>query len=71
LDALVYDFAKLFKDDGASAQAQLGQPEANVAFTGRPDDSRWSERHKAVLWIAMILAVAGLGVLALRGIKQG
>jgi len=71
LEAPVYDYAKFFKDEGTAAQAQLGQPEANAAFTGRPDDRPWSERHKAVLWIAMILAVVGLGALALRGMKQG
>jgi len=69
LGAPVYDYAKFFQDDNPTAQAQLGQPEANAAFTGRPDDRPWSERHKAVLWIAMILAVAGLGALALRGMK--
>ena len=70
LSAPIYDYAKFFKDDNASAQAQLGQAEANAAFTGRPDDRPWSERHKAVLWVAMILAVVGLGALALRGMKE-
>ena len=71
LSAPIYDYAKFFKDDNASAQAQLGQAEANAAFTGRLDDRPWSERHKAVLWIAMIVAVVGVGALALRGMKQG
>jgi hypothetical protein len=71
LDAPVYDYAKFFKEDNAAALAQLGRPEANAAFTGRPDDRPWSERHKAVLWVAMILAVVGLGLLAMRGMKQG
>ena len=71
LSAPIYDYAKFFKDDNASAQAQLGQAEANAAFTGRPDDRPWSERHKAVLWVAMIVAVVGLGALAVRGMKQG
>ena len=71
LGAPTYDFAKFFKDDGAAALAQLGPAEANAAFTGRPDDRPWSERHQAVLWVAMLVAVAGLGLLALRGLKQG
>jgi len=70
LDAPTYDYAKFFKDDEAAAQAALGLAEVNVAFTGRPDDRPWSERHKAVLWLAMVTAVAGLGFLALRGLKQ-
>jgi len=70
LDAPTYDYAKFFKDDEPAVQAQLGPAEANNAFTGRPDDRPWSERHRAVLWVAMLAAVAGLGFLALRGLKQ-
>jgi hypothetical protein len=70
LDAPAFDYAKFFKDD-AAAQAALGAPEVNLAFTGRPDDRPWSERHKLVLWLAMVAAVAGLSILALRGLKQG
>lgn len=71
LDAPIYDYAKFFKDDEPAAQAALGPAEANAAFTGRPDDRPWSERHRAVLWLAMVVAVVSLGFLALRGIKQG
>jgi hypothetical protein len=70
LDAPTYDYAKFFKDDPA-AQAALGAAEVNLAFRGRPDGRPWSERHHAVLWLAMVVAVAGLGFLALRGLKQG
>ena len=70
LGSPVYDYAKFFKDAAPAAQAQLAVAEANSAFTGRPDDRPWSERHPAVLWLAMILAVAGLGALAVRGMKQ-
>jgi len=70
LDAPTYDYAKFFKDD-AAAQAALGAAEVNSAFASRPDDRPWSERHKAVLWLAMVAAVAWLGFLALRGLKQG
>ncbi len=71
LNAPVYDYAKFFRDDNTALQARLGQPETNAAFAGRPDDRPWSERHKAVLWVAMVLAVVGLGGLALRGMMQG
>ena len=70
LSAPIYDYAKFFKDDTSDFEAQLGQASANAAFTGRPDDRPWSERHKSVLWLAMILAVVGLGALALRGMKE-
>jgi hypothetical protein len=47
----------------------LGTESANGAYTGRPDDRTWSERHPAVLWIAILAAVAVLGALALRSMK--
>jgi hypothetical protein len=70
LEAPTYDYAKFFKDDTPAVQAQLGPAEANANFAGRPDDRPWSERHKALLWVAMLAAVAGLGFVALRGLKQ-
>jgi hypothetical protein len=70
LGAPTYDYAKFFNDDTLAVQAQLGAAEANAAFTGRPDDRPWSERHPVILWVAMLAAVAGLGFLALRGLKQ-
>ena len=69
LGAPVYDYAKFFHEGAAAAQAQLGEEMKNAAFTGRPDDRPWSERHKAVLWVAMLMAVAVLTVLAVRGLR--
>ncbi len=71
LDAPTYDYAKFFHDDVSASPASLGLAESNTAFTSRPDDRPWSERNKLVMWVAMIAAVAGLGFLALRGLKQG
>jgi len=69
LEAPVYDYARFFKPDQAAAKAELGSGAHNEAYTGRPDERPWSERHKAVLWVAMILAVIVLAVLAIRGLK--
>jgi hypothetical protein len=69
LSAPSYDYAKFFQQDPDAAVAQMGASEANAEFTGRPDERPWSERHKGVLWAAMILAVLVLGALALRGLK--
>jgi hypothetical protein len=66
-----YDFAKFFQEDPAAVEAKLAPDVPNPAYTGRPDDCPWSEQHKAVLWAAMLLAVAVLGGLALRGFKAG
>lgn len=69
LEAPEYDYAKLFQKDAQAAPAALAPEQVNGAYTGRPDDRPWSERHPAVLWIAIIVAVAVLTVLALRSMK--
>jgi len=69
LAAPVYDYAKFFHEDASATQAQLGPDMQNAAFTGRADDRPWSERHKAVLWLAMLAAVAVLTLLAVRGLR--
>jgi hypothetical protein len=69
LGAPAYDYARFFHADPAAAKAELGPGAHNDAYSGRPDDRPWSERHKAVLWLAMLVAVAVLAVLALRGLR--
>ena len=69
LDSPVYDYARFFHADPAAARAELGPGTHNAAYSGRPDDRPWSERHDAVLWLAMLLAVAVLAALAIRGLR--
>jgi hypothetical protein len=69
LDSPVYDYARFFHADPTAAKAELGPGAHNAAYRGRPDDRPWSERHNAVLWLAMLLAVAVLALLAVRGLK--
>jgi hypothetical protein len=69
LDPPVYDYAKLFFLAKDAAPAQLGAEQANAAFTGRPDERPWTERHPAVLWIAIVAAVLILGAIAVRSMK--
>jgi hypothetical protein len=69
LESPVYDYAKLFLLATDAAPAQLGGEEANAAYTGRPDERQWTERHPAVLWIAIVAAVLVLGAIALRSMK--
>jgi hypothetical protein len=71
LDSPVYDYARFFKADPAAARAELGPGAHNEAYSGRPDERPWSERHNAVLWGAMLLAVGVLAVLAVRGLMAG
>lgn len=64
-----YDYAKLFLNSNDASVAQLGSEVDNAAYTGRPDDRPWSERHPAVLWIAIVAAVLVLGALALKSMR--
>jgi hypothetical protein len=69
LDAPIYDYAKLFQREKNASQVQWGPEESNTAYTGRPDDRPWSERHPAVLWAAILAAVLILSGIALRSLK--
>jgi hypothetical protein len=69
LSAPVYDYARFFHADAAPAAAQLAAASRNPRYTGRPDQRPWSDRHNGILWTAMIAAVLGLTVLALRGLR--
>lgn len=71
LEPPVYDYAKFFQENSSAVAAQLGPGMHNPAYRGRPDDRPWSERHPAVLWVAMLLAIAVLAVTAFRSMKGG
>ncbi len=68
LQAPTYDYAKFFQEDTSAAPAQLGPGMHNAEYAGRPDERPWSERHSAILWAAMFIAVAVLAWLAIRGL---
>jgi len=70
LESPIYDYAKLFIRGKTPQPAQLGSEVSNAAYTARPDDRAWSERHPAVLWIAIIVAVLALGRVALRSMRK-
>ncbi|MGO8795615.1 MAG: hypothetical protein ACLQLC_12390 [Candidatus Sulfotelmatobacter sp.] len=66
----VYDYARFFHLEESAAQAQLGAGVRNPQYATRPDVRPWSEQHMGVLWAAMIVAVIGLGSLAIRGMRS-
>ena len=70
LSAPVYDYARFFHLDESAAPASLGPGAHNDAYTPRPDERPWSDRHPALLWAAMLLALAALAAVAIRGLKQ-
>ena len=69
LTSPVYDYAKLFQQNKTPTAATLGSESPNAAFTERPDERPWTERHPVVLWIAIIAAVVGLSAVALRSMR--
>jgi len=70
LSAPAYDYARFFHEEAIPSEAQLGAGINNPQYAGRPDQRPWSERHMAVLWAAMLIAVVGLAALALRGLRR-
>jgi len=66
----VYDYAKVFQEDPVAAQATFSPTRPNPDLTPRPDTRPWSDRHPAVLWVAMVAAVVMLAGLALRGLTS-
>jgi hypothetical protein len=65
-----YDYATLFVADANAAPATLGPETANPEYVARPDARPFTERHPALLWIALLLVVAVLGLVALRTAKE-
>ncbi|MGB0064285.1 MAG: DUF3999 family protein [Terracidiphilus sp.] len=69
LGAPQYDYATLFAPAANASAAQLGAENANPAYRPRPDERPFTEKHPALLWIALILVIALLGLVAVRSIK--
>jgi hypothetical protein len=70
LTAARYDYATLFVADADAAQAAPGAEEENPQYQARPDTRAFTERHPALLWIALVLVVVVLGLVALRTAKE-
>jgi Protein of unknown function (DUF3999) len=64
-----YDYATLFTLDKSAAHAALGPEQLNPLYTPRPDTRPFTEKHPALLWIALIAAILILGIIALRSAK--
>lgn len=65
-----YDYAQLFSLEKDAAHPALGPEEQNPHYQGRPDTRPFTEKHPALLWIALIAAIFLLGVIALRSSRQ-
>jgi hypothetical protein len=64
-----YDYATLFVADAHAATAQFAAETVNPAYGPRPDERPFTEKHAALLWIALIVVIVLLGAVAVRSVK--
>jgi hypothetical protein len=69
LTAPHYDYATVSTPQADAFQAAVGPEQANSAYQPRPDERPFTEKHPALLWLALIAVIALLGGLALRAVK--
>lgn len=67
LSAPVYDYAKSFRESTSAVRATISPEQPNVAYAGDVDSRPWPEKHKRLLWGAMIFGIIVIGGSALRG----
>jgi hypothetical protein len=70
LRAPVYDFARLFAPNGSVRTARLEPEQENPLYVPRPDARAFTERHPDLLWVALLLAIGVLAVVALQSTRR-
>lgn len=70
LTAPRYDYAKLFVPQADTASATAGPEQPNSTYQPRPDMRPFTEKHPALLWIALVAVIALLGWIALRSHRR-
>lgn len=70
LTAPKYDYATWFVPRADSSAAALGPEVQNARYEQRPDVRPFTEKHPALLWIALLAVVAILAAIALRSVKR-
>ena len=61
-----YDYAVQFSRAAPTAAAKLAPEQVNATWQSRPDERAFTERHPALLWIALIAVIVLLATVALR-----
>jgi hypothetical protein len=69
LAAPQYDYARLFTPSNAMHPAQLGAEQLNPTYHDRPDARPLTDRHPHLLWIALLVVVCVLAIVAIRSSK--
>ena len=65
-----YDYASLFAPQANAMQSVAGLEQPNTAYQPRPDQRPFTEKHPALLWMALIVVILLLGIIALRSVKS-
>jgi hypothetical protein len=65
-----YDYAAFFTSKADAAAAAAGAEESSTAYQPRPDERPFTEKHPALLWVALIAVIALLGGIALGTAKR-
>lgn len=69
LDAPRYDYATLFALQANTSRIAAGPEQLNPAYQPRPDSRPFTEKHPALLWMALVAVIALLGLVAVRSAK--
>jgi hypothetical protein len=65
-----YDYASWSSPQTTAPPAVLAPEQPNTSWQPRPDQRPFTEKHPALLWLALILVVLLLGIIALRTAKR-
>jgi hypothetical protein len=69
LTAPQYDYTRLFTPSGEFHTAKLSPEQLNPAYRDRPDARPLSDRHPHLLWIALLIVICILAIVAIRSSK--
>jgi hypothetical protein len=69
LGAPSYDYSKLFSPQANAAQIAASPEQVNPTYQPRPDSRPFTEKHPALLWVALAGVIALLGVIAVRSAR--
>jgi len=69
LAAPSYDYAKLFTLQANASRITAGPEVPNLTYQPRPDERPFTEKHPALLWVALAVVIAVLGAITLKSAK--
>ena len=72
LEPPVYDYSRTFDPAHAAVAYQLGPEQANPLYTPRAvvDNRTLMDKHPEIIWLALLVVVAALGLVAFRSAKK-